>query len=86
MKKPFITGYNGCSCHPFRSWDESDFFHNQKFEIGDNVKNRCRGITGTIFCVCDTRGFVIVKYGELPRDRHLEHVANLIKIQQKQNK
>lgn len=75
-----ITGLRGCSCHPFASWDECEKYHNQKFKLGDRVKNRHLGTIGTIYEICTDKGYVIVKYGELPRDRHLEHVALLERL------
>jgi heat shock protein HspQ len=52
--------------------------HNQKFKVGDKVKNRHTGSEGDIFEIHPEKGFVTVKYGELPCDQHLEHVATLI--------
>jgi hypothetical protein len=39
--KPFITGYHGCKCHPFPSWDEAENAHRQKFKPNEKVKFRC---------------------------------------------
>jgi len=75
-----ITGLNGCSCHPFSSWEECNKAHRQKFKVGDPVKNRCTGHEGTIHDEVDHQGYVSVKYGKLPRDIHGEHVAQLIRI------
>jgi len=76
-----ITGLNGCSCHPFLSWDECKKAHRQKFKVGDPVKNLCSGRDGTINKVEKQSGYVSVKYGPIPRDIEGEHVAQLIKIQ-----
>lgn len=45
---PYITGYYGCKCHPFKSWDECNKLHRQRFKIGDLVMNRCNGKIGAI--------------------------------------
>lgn len=72
------TGYFGCSCHPFPNWKECDRAHKQVFKIDDTVRNRCKGTIGIVWAVDqENKGFVIVKYGDLPRDRHLEHVAQI---------
>ena len=75
-----IKGLNGCSCHPFTSWEECNKAHRQKFKVGDSVKNRCTGSVGTIYNEVDHQGYVSVKYGKFPRDIHGEHVAQLIRI------
>lgn len=77
-----IIGLNGCNCHPYESWEECKKMHNQKFKIGEKVKQRHTEEQGEIDEIRNgiEKCYVIVKYGELPRDRHLEHVANLIKL------
>jgi hypothetical protein len=80
LNKPFITGYYGCSCHPFNSWEECSKFHKQKFGFGEWVKHRCNGREGQIKSPTDEKGFVIVDFGGLQSDHHLEHSANLIKV------
>jgi hypothetical protein len=72
-----ITGLYSCSCHPFSSWKESDLHHKRKFKIGDPVRHRCKGIRGTVYKIWEERGFYTVKYGDYPRDQHLEHAGNL---------
>lgn len=72
-----ITGYYGCSCHPFQTWEECKAAHDQKLGVGVPVRNRCTGGEGVVDEATDNRGFCIVKYGPLPRDLHLEHVAGL---------
>ena len=78
-------GLHGCACHPFDSWEECKRMHNQVFQLGDKVKQRHTAMIGTIFRIyngtCE-KGYVIVKYndGRFPRDQTLEHVANLILI------
>ena len=32
---------HSCSCHPFKDWDEHDYFSKQKINIGTIVKDRC---------------------------------------------
>jgi hypothetical protein len=76
----YITGYYGCSCHPFSSWEECDFYHKQKLNVGDKVLNRHTSESGEVDEI-HSKGFVNVKYGERPCDIHQEHVAKLIKIQ-----
>lgn len=73
-----ITGFYGCSCHPFDSWEACDKAHNQKFIVGELVKNRCTGEVGDIYQICEEKGFYIVKYGELERDKRLQHAAELM--------
>jgi hypothetical protein len=75
-----ITGLYGCSCHPFNSWEECDKYHKQKFEVGDPVTQRHTGRSGSIHQLHETKGFVIVKYGPLPKNLELEHVAMLQKL------
>ena len=75
-----IKGLNGCSCHPFISWEECNKAHRQKFKVGESVKNRCTGNTGTIYNEVDSQGYVAVKYGKYPREIHDEHVAQLIRL------
>jgi hypothetical protein len=78
-------GLHGCSCHPFENWEECKRMHNQVFQLGDKVKQRHTGMTGIIFRIytaqCE-KGYVVVKYndGKFPSDQTLEHVANLILI------
>lgn len=81
---PYITGLSGCRCHPFKSWDECDKAHKQKFNIGDPVMNRHTGEEGTIFFIYPDpvdKGYVTVNYGPLERDKHLENVAMLVKLE-----
>lgn len=77
-EKPYITGYYGCSCHPFHSWKESDAAHKYPFRVGDAVKHRCFDKTGVVDSV-EGQGFFIVKWGNsgLARDFELEHAATL---------
>ncbi|ULT44104.1 hypothetical protein KRR40_12505 [Niabella defluvii] len=76
-EKPYITGYYGCTCHPFKSWTELDKAFRKKFRIGDKVRNRCSGLEGEVYKILPDRGFYVVKYGPLPRDQHLEHAQEL---------
>lgn len=80
--KPTITGYFGCSCHPFLSWEECDKMHKQKFTPGQKVKNRCTGRIGVINKKCDDDGpyWYEIKYGPIPKDLQIEHAAKLIKL------
>lgn len=76
--KPRITGLNGCKCHPFASWKESGKYHNQKFQVGDKVQNRCKKTVGFINGIADQSGnYYTVKYGKLASDIQLEHAAQL---------
>jgi hypothetical protein len=81
IKKPtLIIGLSGCYCHPYSSWEECNMYHNQKLPVGTPVQNRHSGKVGTVDKILKEHGFVIVKYGDLPKNMELEHVANLIKI------
>lgn len=78
-----IIGLYGCGCHTFKSWEECNFYHNQKFEVGDPVKERCDrsgSRTGTVTQKHKTSGFYEVKFGKYPRDLNLCHAAELIKL------
>lgn len=76
-----VLGYYSCSCHPFNSFQERDFYSRQKLRLGQKVKNRCKGISGEIIRILPERGFVIVRYGQLQSDCHLEHCEQLIQEQ-----
>lgn len=76
----YITGLSGCNCHPFSSWIECEFFHKQKFEIGDKVQQRCLNKSGIVDRILPERGYYIIKYGPLPNQHELEHAAQLILI------
>ena len=73
----FITGLYGCSCHPFKSWEECRLFSNRVFKIGENIRNRHSGKIGTVYELSETKGYLSVKYGDLRSDIELEHVAML---------
>lgn len=73
----FITGYYGCSCHPFKDWDECELFHKRKFTSNEWVKHRCTGKRGVIARKTDKQGFCLVKYGPVPSDIHQQHSAQL---------
>jgi len=73
-------GYYGCDCHNFATEAEWKIAYNQKLSTGDKVRRRCRGIEGEIVENLPERGFVIVRYGPLQSDLHLEHVEQLIKL------
>lgn len=87
-EESYITGYHGCSCHPFKTWEESKFFHKQKLKVGDRVKNRHTGKIGYIAEVDNAEGnYYIVKFGTrgVSSDYELEHGAILIKIEDETN-
>ena len=73
-----VTGLWGCDCHPFDNYEESQKAKNQKLPIGSKVKNRCTQQNGSVFEICESKGYVIVKYGQLPKHHQLEHKQNLI--------
>ncbi|QKX07773.1 hypothetical protein HN014_22500 (plasmid) [Aquimarina sp. TRL1] len=81
IKNSGVIGLYTCSCHLFKNYDEAKKAKNQKLPIGTGVKNRCTGIIGIINEFCKQKGYVIVKYGKLPKDHHLEHVQELIKLE-----
>lgn len=74
----YITGYYGCSCHPFASWKDCDQAHRQKLKVGQVVEGRCHGRVGIVDQDTCRQGFCLVKYGPLQSDIHQEHVANLV--------
>lgn len=78
-----IIGYYGCGCHPYKTWEECEFYHNQKLEVKDKVKERCDmngSKTGTITKVHEIKGYYEVRFGKYPCDLRLRHAAELIKI------
>ena len=75
-----ITGYYGCSCHPYSSWAECRKMHNQRVTIGEQVQQRHTKMLGVVFSLYEEKDWCIIKYGDLPRDHHLENVASLIKV------
>ncbi|SFS30589.1 hypothetical protein [Lutibacter maritimus] len=75
-----IIGLYTCSCHLFSSYEAAETAKKQKLAIGTPVKNRCTKTIGKVIELCEQKGYVIVKYGPLPKDNHLEHVQELIKI------
>jgi len=75
-----IIGLFGCYCHPFSSWKECDKMHKQLLKVGQPVKNRHTDASGVVHKILEGKYWYTVKYGDLPRDLHLEHSANLIKI------
>lgn len=48
MKPPLVTGLYGCTCHPFKDWDEHDSFNKQKIIIGAKYQHRCTGKIGIV--------------------------------------
>lgn len=76
-KGRYITGYYGCSCHPFASWEECTRAHKQKLKVGQVVQHRCLRTIGVVHQDTDGQGFCLVKYGPEPCDIHQEHVALL---------
>lgn len=81
--KGYITGLNGCSCHPFNNWEECEKAHKQSFNEGDPVRQRHTGMECVIHATSPDghNDFVIVKYGDLESDKVQEHVAMLIKLE-----
>lgn len=78
--KLFITGLNGCSCHPFRNWIESKLYHNQKLKVTDRVRVRCTGKEGNIKEVCKGPGnyyIVAIDPQKYPGNNTLHHAADL---------
>lgn len=82
MNKPVIIGLYGCYCHPFDSWEEERSFSKQKITKGTKVKTRCLGRVGVAYTDSRSNGFLTVKFGDLPRDQELAHVANLHVIEE----
>jgi len=81
--KTWIQGYYGCRCHPFKSWEECHKFEKQKLEIGQRVKHRCQGWSGTVTKLYqDRKDFVFVTCDDRSNNNRggQENVANLIPI------
>jgi hypothetical protein len=72
-----ITGYYGCSCHPFETWEECEKEHKKHVPNNTIVINRCFGWKGVVIEQHEQKGFIIVKYGKHRSDEHLEHVAQV---------
>lgn len=79
MNNNKVIGLYTCSCHLFPSYEEADKARKQKLSIGTTVKHRCTQDTGTVHEI-QGEGYVTVKYGNLPKDIHLEHVQELIPL------
>ncbi len=73
----YITGYYGCSCHPFATWAHCERYHKQRFQLGDLVRTRCTGKRGTVIEATDKTGFCIVKFGNQRCEEVLKHSAEL---------
>lgn len=77
-----ITGYYGCSCHPYETEKECWQEHKKKLRRGDVVYHR----HGERIGIVDKKegsgvsNFYIVQFGNQPRDYQLQHAANLIKL------
>lgn len=78
-----ITGPYGCSCHPFKDWDEHDYFMKQKIVVGEKYKIR------HTLKECIVKGFdeefkefvhIFVEPYDCARCNQTEHKSNLIKI------
>jgi hypothetical protein len=76
---PYITGYYGCSCHPFNSWKECEMAHKRKFRIGDIVKHRCNGVQGEITQINGQGFYYVSTLGQLHAAR-LEPVKGQLKL------
>lgn len=78
-KKLYITGLYGCSCHPFESWKDCEYYHNQKLKTGTPVITRHTEKRGVVARYTGTKGFYLVRFG--PENGQVEqyHAANLIR-------
>ena len=74
-----VIGLYTCSCHLFPTYEDAKKAQLQKFVLGEKVKHRCSGDLGVVKEVCKEKGYIIVSYGSLPKDNHLNHVQQLIK-------
>ncbi|WP_064967629.1 hypothetical protein [Tenacibaculum ovolyticum] len=81
---PGVIGLYTCSCHLFKDYESAKKAKNQKLSIGSRVKHRCTQKVGFVNELTDTKGYVIVKYGDFPKDNHLDHVQELIKLENKE--
>lgn len=80
----YITGYHGCSCHPFRNWKESNARHKQKFTLGAKVRNRCTGEYGEITEVSGNNYYLVdYTFEDKASDNQLEHAAMLLSQDEK---
>ena len=75
--KPFITGLNGCQCHPFDSWEDCAIAHKYLFKIGQQVVHRWTGIKGRVFSCCGQGNYYVVAFGPKQSDKVLTHAAML---------
>lgn len=76
-----ITGYHGCSCHPFESWEECEKAHKRKFKPGQRVKVRHTGEMGSVIEKADDDPYwwkILVDPGTKQSDIRVAHSANLI--------
>lgn len=71
-----------CSCHPFKDWEEHDYFSKQKIEPGTIVKHRCTGEFAITFSDVRFNGYyhIDVFPSDCPRCIRSAHVTNLIQF------
>lgn len=80
-RKRFITGYYGCSCHPFDNWEDLKKAEKQKFNIGDRVSNRCVSKGMGIVVEKLEKSWYRVQYGYEKSGLNTEHVTQLTSYQ-----
>ena len=74
-----FKGWWICNCHPFDTFEDARKAARQKFEIGEKVKDRCTGKIGILHSIGENKYFT-VKFGRYPKDIHLKHSQELLKI------
>ncbi|MCP9763821.1 hypothetical protein [Lacihabitans soyangensis] len=83
-EKPFITGLWGCTCHPFESWAEHDFYNKQKIILGRKYKNRHTGEIGIAERIDPEKKYYIDLFMEpydCARCHQFAHKMNLILVE-----
>lgn len=80
-----FKGLHSCWCHLFESEAELKKEYIKKLVPGTKVQNRCSGKVGEVHEVLETK-YYHVKYGKYPRDITLEHVTELIVIDNNKSK
>lgn len=76
-------GIYSCHCCEFATFEEVRQRRNQKFNLGDAVKNKCiyqRTEEGIVVGILPEKGYYNIKFGDHQSDIELKHSEELIKI------
>lgn len=74
-----VIGLYGCSCHPFESWQQHDFYNKKKYRVNDIVKDRCTNLLGFIIEKKEMGFYTINMFPfKFKSDIISNHVSNLI--------